>query len=639
MLKKLLIVISFAGICFQAMGQEFSIVDKRAIRFYEEGDQFLNRKQLPEAQEKFKAAYERSSDFFEAYLKHAQVLLSRGMPEEALAVTKKGQSRLPLKKNDFFKGKLAWLEGEIYLTQGAFQEALDIFEENEAYFDESFLKSDEYANKLQQLEIIAEGIKNPIDIRKKRLPRPLNQFRLQYFPVLTADGKRLFFTKRDGITAKYNEDIFFSDFDEGEWSEPESISTLINSSYNEGTCTISADGNLLIFTSCNTPGSHGNCDLYITARMNGEWQSPTNMGNKVNTRYWESQPSLSADGSLLFFSSNRPEGEGGIDLWVSERLEDGTWSKAKNLGSSINTKKDEVSPFIFFNNTMLFFASDGHPGFGAKDIFKSVIEGNGFGKPVNMGFPINDQKDQLALFITAQKDFAYYTENNFELGKVDSSYLYRFDFPKEIDLGHELIVTSGKVINEETGEAVEALLSLIDLDRDSTMYNFKSDGKDGTFTMIYPDKENSGLYVEKQGYMPKIYNVDRDSLRNKQGFQINLEPIAKGKHFIFENIFFDFDQTVLKKSSLSSLKKLHKFLLDHPTVKLLIVGHTDNIGKDSYNSELSLKRAKEVKKYLLEEGIYSERLEIEGRGAAEPLRSNDTEENRAFNRRIEVFIL
>jgi len=639
MLKKLLIVISFAGMCFQAMGQEFSIIDKRAIKYFEEGNQFLHRKQLPEAQGKYKAAYERSSDFYEAYLKHAQVLLSRGMAEEALVVAKKGQSRLSIKNNDFFRGKLGWLEGEIYLSQGAFQKALNTFDDNQPYFDEKFLKSGEYLEKLQQLEIIAEGIKNPIDISKKKLLSPLNQFKLQYFPVLTADGKRLFFTKRDGMSAKQNEDIFFSDLEGEAWSQPETISTLINTSYNEGTCTISADGNLLIFTSCNTPASQGSCDLYITARLNGDWQSPINIGNNVNTRYWESQPSLSADGSLLFFSSNRPEGEGGIDIWVSERIQDGSWSKAKNLGPKINTKKDEVSPFIFFNNTMLFFASDGHPGYGAKDIFKSSIDRNGFGKPINMGFPINDEKDQLALFITAQKDFAYYTENNYEQGKVDSSFLYRFDFPKEIDLGHELIVTRGKVINKETGEAVEALLSLIDLDQDSTMYNFKSDGKDGTFTMIYPDINNSGLYVEKQGYMPKIFNVDRDSLRNKEGFQIFLEPIAAGKHFIFENIFFDFDETILKNASLSSLKKLHKFLLDHPKVNLLIVGHTDNVGKSSYNLELSLKRAESVKKFLNDAGIDSQRLQIEGRGASEPIMSNDTEENRAFNRRIEVFIL
>ncbi|WP_339925885.1 OmpA family protein [uncultured Cyclobacterium sp.] len=639
MLKILLIVISFMGMCFQAIGQEYSIIDKRAIKYFEEGNAFLHRKQLSEAQGKYQAAYERSSDFYEAYLKHGQILLSSGLIEEALAVTMKGQSRLSIKKNDFFKGKLAWLEGEIYLSQGAFQKALNTFNDNQSYFDGDFLKSDEYLKKLKQLKIIEEGIKDPIDISKKKLTFPLNQFKLQYFPVLTADGKRLFFTKRDGMAAKQHEDIYFSDLEGEMWSEPETISTLINTSYNEGTCTISADGNLLIFTSCNTPASYGSCDLYITARLNGEWQSPVNIGKNVNTRYWESQPSLSADGSLLFFSSNRPEGEGGIDLWVSERLEDGSWSKAKNLGPNINTKNNEVSPFIFFNNTILFFASDGHPGFGAKDIFKSAIERNGFGKPTNMGFPINDEKDQLALFITAQKDFAYYTENSYEHGKVDSSFLYRFDFPKEIDLGHELIVTSGKVINQETGEAVEALLSLIDLDQDSTMYNFKSDGKDGTFTMIYPETKNSGLYVEKQGYMPKIFNVERDSLRNKEGFQIVLEPIGKGKHFIFENIFFDFDQTVLKNTSLSSLKKLHKFLLDHPKVKLLITGHTDNVGKSSYNSELSLKRAESVKEFLKDLGIDSQRLEIEGRGASEPIKPNDSEENRAFNRRIEVFIL
>lgn len=633
----LLCLLLFAA-CVQGMAQEYSIIDKRAIRYFEEGEGFLQRKQLAEAREKFREAYSRSKDFYEAYIRHAQILLSSGQATEALEVIKMGQSRLAIKDSDFFRGKMGWLQGQIHLQMGDFQQALDVVEEHKGYFTPEFLSSDAYQKKQRQLELIAEGINNPLKLNKEKLAAPLNQFRLQYFPVLTADGQRIFFTKRDGIAPRDHEDIYFSNSEEGKWTIPEPISVMINTRYNEGTCTISADGNLLIFTSCDTPDSFGSCDLYLTAKVNGTWQKPENMGKNVNSRFWDSQPSLSADGSTLFFSSNRPGGEGENDIWYTESHADGQWSEAKNVGDEVNTSGNEVSPFVFFNNTVLFFASDGHEGYGGKDIFLSRYGTGGFEKPENLGYPINDQKDQVALFIAAQKDYAYYTENSYLSGRVDSSYLYRFDFPQEIDLGEKIIVTEGKVVNEETGEPVDAILSLVDLDTDSTLYRFNADGQSGAFTMIYPDKAFSGLYVEKKGFMPKIFNVDRDSLKNRKNLEVYLEPIASGNYFVFENVFFDFDETSLKPASISSLKRLVKFLEDHPAVSILIAGHTDNVGNDTYNVSLSRRRAEKVRAFLIDSGIPGERIDTRGEGSSSPLRPNDTEENRSYNRRIEVVI-
>ena len=595
------------------------------------------RKQFDEAIEKYQSAYERSSDFFEAYLKHAQILLSRGRSEEALEVAQKGERRV--KENDFFKGRFGWVISHILLKQGEFKAAIAKVEASKAYFADDFKASQEYQEKMNQMEFIAGAIKNPKPLEKERLPLPLNQFRLQYFPVLTADSKRMFFTKRDGLQNYEHEDIYISNKVNEGWTHPESISSLINTRYNEGTCTISADGNILIFTSCDTPDSFGSCDLYLTKKVNGQWQKPSNMGRNVNSRNWDSQPSLSADGTVLYFSSNRPEGYGGNDIWYTERKQDGSWSEAKNIGGVVNTPKDEVSPFIFFNNLVLFFASDGHVGFGGKDLFMTTYGVHGFATPENLGYPINDQNDQLAMFISAQKDYAYYTENSFQEGRVDSSFLYRFSFPEEIDLGEEIIVTEGKVLNKDTGKPIDATLSLVDLSNDSTLYEFQADGKSGTFTMLYPDKAISGLYVEKEGFIPKIYNVEKDSLKNRKNIAIDLEPIGAGKYFVFENIFFDFDKSVLKEASISSLKRLGNFLDTHPEVAIRIVGHTDNVGNPAYNDRLSKQRAEGVKEFLISLGIDSARLESEGMGDKAPLVPNVNEENRALNRRIEVIIL
>lgn len=618
------------------IAQEYSIIDRRAIKSYEEGEQFSSRKQWPEALGSYREAYERSHDFFEAYLRHAQVLLATGDPSTALKVAEKGESRI--KDQNLFKGRFGWLISQLLVEVGEFEPAIAKLRKSEEFFDDEFLQSGSYLQQRKRLDFIASEISNQKQIIKEKLPEPLNTFQLQYFPVLTADSKKILFTKRDGLKNFEHEDIFVSYWEDEQWTVPQPISQTINTNYNEGTCTISADGNILIFTSCDTPDSFGSCDLYITQKVNGKWQRASNMGKNVNSRFWDSQPSLSADGRMLFFSSNRREGYGGNDIWFSERSEDGSWSVAKNLGPHVNTSKDEVSPFIFFNNEVLFFASDGHLGFGGKDLFMSTFSMGEFGPPVNLGYPINDQKDQLALFITAQKDYAYYTENSYQDGKADSSFLYRFNFPEEIDLGGKIIVSEGRVLDRKTGEPIDARLSLVNLANDSTMYEFLSDGKTGEFLMLYPDKSLTGLYVEKKGFIPKIYNVDRDSLKNRSNIQIELDPIERGKNFVFENVYFDTDKADLKEASISSLNRLFNFLKQHPQVNIQVEGHTDSVGIPAYNLALSMRRAESVKEFLVALGIPSERMETLGKGDAEPLKPNDSEENRSFNRRIEVII-
>ena len=457
--------------------------------------------------------------------------------------------------------------------------------------------------------------------------------------MLTADGKQLFFTRRGGTTALDKEDIYISQAESSKiWTAPQSVSTQINSSYNEGTCSVTADGNFLIFTSCDSPDSQGSCDLYSAEKVGGEWQAPKNMGTKINSSSWDSQPSLSADGRMLFFSSDRRGGFGGNDIWYASRKADGTWSESKNMGAPINTPKDEISPFLFFNNETLFFASDGHLGLGGMDIFLSRISKGGFQEPENLGLPINDHSDQVALFITAQKDYAYYSELTMGNGQNDRAYLYRFKFPKEIEIGENLTVTGGQVVHSKTGEPISASLSLVSLSNDSTRYQFQSSGADGSFLMLYPGEDAAGLYVEKKGFLPKIYNVDRDSIKNVKDLKVELIPIASGEEFVFENVFFGFDSFELKQESLSSLRRLDRFLKDNPKVSILITGHTDNLGSDEYNLRLSLQRAQSVQSYLLKAGVKADRIKVIGKGFREPMVPNSSPSNQALNRRITVSV-
>lgn len=621
--------------------QTYSIIDGKAIKLFQEGEQLTVARKYQDALNTYLAAIAREASFLEAYVKASQVLMTMGKLSEAEKMALQGKAKLSGKNSkpknvaDF-----GWLFTNLYLKQGRFSQSYQQFLEVDPLLDENFKKTTYYSQMKGKMDFLSTQVGKEQTIQKEMLKNPLNEFQLQYFPVLTADGEQILFTKRDG-TGNFDKEDIFTAFvtPAGEWTKAQSIAQTINSAYNEGTCSITADGNILIYTSCDAPDSQGSCDLYVAYKVNGAWQRPTNMGPKVNSRSWDSQPSLSADGRVLFFSSNRKGGFGGNDIWYSVRQKDGSWAEAKNLGNSVNTDKDEISPFMFFNNEILFFASDGHQGFGGMDIFLSRVKERSFHTPENLGLPINDQLDQVALFITAKKDYAYYTELNASDGGKDRSFLYRFKFPKEISIGENLTVTEGKVLNAKSGEPISATLSLVSLANDSTIYQFQSDGKTGDFIMLYPEKAISGLYVEKKGYLPKIYNVERDKIQNMKDLKVELIPISAGEEFVFENVFFDFNKYDLKLESQSSLKRLQKFLLENPNVNILITGHTDNVGSAGYNQNLSLQRAKSVQDFLVNSGLHSGRVMVEGKGDKEPMVPNTTTENQALNRRITIKIL
>lgn len=640
-MRRFLLGITFFFVFSLSQAQTYSIIDGKAIKLYQEGEELTLSRQYDMAIAKYKAAINRESSFLEAYIKMSQLYITQGKLDQAEEVALAGKKRLA-GKNATLKNKadFGWLFTNLYMAQGRFQEAYETFQEADPLYDESFKKSMYYVQMKASMDFLTAQLDKSMAIEKEKLEDPLNNFQLQYFPVLTADGEQILFTKRDG-TGNYDKEDIYTSYAEpdGSWTKPVSIAQTINSQYNEGTCSVTADGNILIYTSCDAPDSQGSCDLYIAYKVNGNWQRPKNMGKEVNSRSWDSQPSLSADGRILFFSSNRRGGYGGNDIWYSVRQSDGSWAEAKNLGSVVNTAKDEISPFMFFNNEILFFASDGHQGFGGMDIFLSRVKNGEFSEPENLGLPINDHLDQVALFITAQKDYAYFTELTSGDNGNDRSILYRFRFPQEIYLGENLTVTGGKVFNEKTGEPIDATLSLVSLTNDSTLYEFKSDGKNGEFMMLYPNKGISGLYVEKKGFLPKIYNVERDKLQNVKDLNVELVPVASGEEFVFENIFFDFDKYELKPQSMSSLKRLIKFLVENPNVNILITGHTDNVGSPGYNLQLSLQRAESVQQYLIEAGMHPGRVMVEGKGDKEPVVPNTTAENQALNRRITIKVL
>ena len=531
--------------------------------------------------------------------------------------------------------------GEIYFKEERYQETMELMKR--------FLSSDpkgynrDVAEEiLANCEYAVEGIKKKITFNPSPLPESVNRFQLQYFPVLTVDQKMLFYTRRLGINPNDDEDIVVSMKNSlGGWNAPVSVSDNINTRYNEGTCTISADGRMLIFTSCFGRRGVGSCDLFMSVREGSDWSEPINLGPPVNSKAWESQPSLSADGRTLYFVSDRGGGYGKRDIWMCTLNDNNEWTTPVNLGPRINSGKDDISPFIHANGQALYFASQGQLGFGGYDIYFTELTEDGWAEPENIGYPINTSDDQVSLFITADGSKGYYSHEENVNGQRLEGKLYEFDIPQEIRVAHRSNYVTGRVFDASTKKEIKAAIELFDLANQARVSKVESDRMTGQYFIVLTEGSEYALYVNKVGYLFQSlsFNYLEDVNFDPINIDIYLEPITEGIKTTLNNIFFEFDKYELKAKSITELQEINRFLSDNSTLKIEISGHTDNKGDDQYNNELSLKRAKAVYDYLMDLGIDGNRMSYKGYGANEPVASNETEEGQALNRRIEFKVI
>jgi len=469
----------------------------------------------------------------------------------------------------------------------------------------------------------------------EELPPAINQFQLQYFPVMTVDGQSIFYTKRNGSARQFDEDIVFSRLNDKEWSNAESVSENINTTYNEGACTISADGRMLIFTACEGDRViYGSCDLFISYKKGDNWSVPENMGSVVNSKKWDSQPSLSGDGRRLYFSSDRPGGYGKRDIWMSTNS--GTsWSKPINLGTKVNSSFDETTPFIHVNNQSLFFASNGFTSMGGFDLFLTTKEKEtGWSYPKNLGYPINTYQDELSLFINAEGTRSYYSiENNFS--QEPTSKLVSFKLANDSLISPVSYVT-GIIRDKDTKVPLEANLEMANLSDSTDTYITVSDSLNGRYFLVLKEQSSYGVFIDKDNYLFEDLNfkpTSRDALK-PDTLDIFLSPIKKGKSVVIENIYFSFDEYTLNQASTAELKSIVRFMKNNKDLRFLIEGHTDKSGQASYNQQLSENRAKAVYDFLINLGISRDRLDFKGFGASQPLTDGDQNVNRRIEFRL-----
>jgi len=634
---RFIFVLFCIGSWFCSWGQApLSTKNKKAIELYMLADNFRVRGQYGEAVNLLIQALQKDQNFEEAYFRLGITFKSmRDFSKSTEILTKGLQVTRDPKKQKSFLFEL----GDNYLRVGNYQKALDYLN---GYLDSEMLnkaKMDQATLWKRNAEFGLRNKKNEAGFEPRPLSDSVNCFTMQYFPVLTADEQQLIFTRRLGAKDEHDEDLVISTRkSNGEWSKPVSVSEKINSEYNEGTCTISADGRQLIFTSCLGRRGYGNCDLFESRKVGDQWTTPVNMGAQINSAGWESQPSLSADGRTIYFVSDRRGGIGNRDLYFSYQLDDGKWTKAENLGTTINTPYDEISPFIHSNGKTLYFTSNGRPGFGGYDIFKTEREEGKWTEPVNFGSPVNNHEDQFSLFITANGERGYYSHEGDH--KQNATKIYEITVPEELRPKFRSNVVKGIVRDSKTKSPLKSKVELYDIDKNELIAVVNSDSVSGQYLNVLTQGADYALYVSSRDYLFKSLNFNYEKEENPQPviIDVDLDKVGAGATAVLNNIFFDVDKFDLKDKSTTELDKIAKFLNDNPGISVEIGGHTDNTGSATYNLQLSQKRAQSVADYLIKKGLESKRLKQVGYGSQKPLRPNDTEENKQINRRIEFKI-
>ena len=465
----------------------------------------------------------------------------------------------------------------------------------------------------------------------------INSKHEDYGPTLNVDNDILMFTskrnrKKIGETIVVNEDVYFAELVGDSWEKAAALEG-INTEYNEGSPCLSKDREELYFIRCKSPDGLGNCDIYMAKNMgNNEWGKVENLGKNINSPEWDSHPSLSHTGDTLFFASNRKGGFGESDIYFSVRRK-GKWQPARNIGPVINTKGNDLSPFYHPRYPILYYSSTGNAlNFGNFDIYKSSYERGIWGDPKNIGPLVNGEGDEYYFTIDSEsKDLFYARSEGNRLSNLD---LYSFPLPMEAQ-PLATTVFKGTLKDSVTGKPFNGIVSVLDLENGIEVAP-KFIRPDGSFEFDLINDSKYLLVIQGEEFFRIEQNIDL----NGDTTMSFATPSINFLRLQFESIEFNSSSSEILDHMKTDLDKLMNFMLDNPSMHLVISGHTDSQGNANMNYELSQRRADAIRAYLIEKGgVAEDRVEAIGYGSEKPIIAKEkTKEDRRINRRVEFEI-
>lgn len=472
----------------------------------------------------------------------------------------------------------------------------------------------------------------------ERLGPNVNSKYQEVNPVISPDGNTLFINRKDFPPHDDDDEIWYAVLDEkGEWSPVKNMGSPLNTSNHNFVNSVTPDGNTMLLGNqyFKDPNAFGE-GFSLTRKTATGWNFPENakVKNFVNTdRYVNFF--MSNDGKKIFMNVRREDTRGNSDLYISFLQDDGTWSEPRTLGTTINSTGSECCAFLASDNTTLYFSSDGYNGFGSNDIYMSRRLDDSWQKwsqPLNIGPPVNSTGWDAYYTIPAKGDYAYF---------VRDGDIYRVRTNPE-SKPQPVVMVYGTVFNQRTKEPVGDA---------KILYEYLGNGQEagiahsapvtGTYKIILPSGFNYGFLASAPKFVSESDNLEVSDLKEYREIQrdLFLIPATVGEVIRLNNIFFDFAKSTLKQESFPELKRVIKLLTDNPTMVISLAGHTDNVGSDAANLQLSKDRAAAVLKYITDNGIVMDRLSSEGYGETIPVTTNYTEEGRALNRRVEFKIV
>jgi len=631
----------FVLLAFVSNGQDVS-------KYLERGDAFFAAKNYDKAIIQYQEALNIDSNNVDANYSYGMSLFKNGSKAQTLPYFKKTHDLDPHHNKYLYR-----YLGRAFQLNFEFDSAIFYYNEYETHLHKHEIphqktEKETIDKRIFECKSALELIKTPKKVIITNLGSGINSKYDDYSPALSADEKKLMFTSRRDHKVgfgnefskkdqEYYEEVFVTERKDSIWTDATSLGSKVNGRKHDASVSTSADGHKLIIYK-----SHHktNGDLHYSSLKKKGWSKPKRFGGDINTTSFEPSATINIAENLLIFSSDRPGGYGGLDLYISRLLPTGKWGKSRNLGPKINTKYDEDAPFLQADEKTLHFSSSGHNSMGGYDIFTTEYdeEHHHWSEPVNAGVPINTPDDDIYFIWNKEGNRSFFS--SVREGGFGGQDIYQMDVPKPTN---PVVMIKGSVTDKKTKKPLNALIqiNIYSIATGKEVGVFNAIDASGKFLFAIPHNDEYGLRVEAEGYT--FYSEHFTAPKVMDYFEIEknieLEPIEVGHKIVLNNIFFDYNKSTLRPQSDPEIKAVVDFMTKYDFMRVEIGGHTDNIGSLEYNQKLSEARAQEVRKRLVSLGIQSGRLTYKGYSYSKPIETNTTPEGRQLNRRTEFLIL